>query len=272
MSTTFVTIGSFTTNRLTAQPFGYEGDARDGLTAPSYRISGLLTASEWQDLVSVYETWRDLRIQDTDSLYEVYNPTGPGSTPDPGSTVLLSLGKSNPTAAPINGLSVSEVGCYFTEPPSGEQAGNYINATVTLVDAVKALEVLLYQEQKNQERSDATEPDLGLETFDTVEIQLIEDAATRQDSPTASLTAGGTTLLTGALKAHEVRRIRGFITPDSNGTYSDLLDWYDTTIETKPSAGDWFPIEPPSATVERRIIGGLVSVRYTVSLTLLKVL
>ena len=41
-----LTIGAFSTNALTAQPFGYEGDARQGLTARKWTISGLVTKAQ----------------------------------------------------------------------------------------------------------------------------------------------------------------------------------------------------------------------------------
>ena len=95
-----ITIGSFTCNALTAQPFGYEGDARSGLTARTFRVSGLLTSSQWQALISEYNTWRNLRIQDDDTL----------KSATVGTTIALSI-------ASINGLSVSALPCWFAEPP-----------------------------------------------------------------------------------------------------------------------------------------------------------
>lgn len=134
-----VTIGSFTTSRLTAQPFGYEGEARFGRTARTFRISGLLTPTEWQTLVSEYNAWRSTRIQDPDTLV----------SKTVGTTITFSTGVS------INNLSVTNLACWFAEAPQGEQAGKYVSATVVMVDAAQALAVLLRnQETENEETVD----------------------------------------------------------------------------------------------------------------------
>lgn len=130
-----ITIGSFTTSRLTAQPFGYEGEARFGRTARTFRISGLLTPTEWQTLVSEYNAWRSTRIQDPDTLVSKVV----------GTTIAFSTGIS------INNLSVSNLACWFAQAPEGEQAGRYISATVILVDAAQALAVLLREQEADTE-------------------------------------------------------------------------------------------------------------------------
>lgn len=247
-----ITIGSFNCNALTAQPFGYEGDARTGLTARTFRIGGLLTASQWQALVSEYNTWRNQRITDADTLSS-------GTT---GSTVNLSI-----TSA--NGLSVSNVNCWFTEAPSGEQAGTYISASATLVDATQALAVLLREQEKQRQGTEATVPSLGTVTLGSCTVTLTKPMETRQDGPNVALTATGTSYVTGALTAHKVRQIEGYI---SSGTYADLLSWYDSTIAAVPAAGSWFPISAPTASAEVIISGGVKSTRYTVQLTALQIL
>lgn len=247
-----VTIGSFSTNRLTAQPFGYEGEARTGLTARTFRISGLLTPAEWQTLVSEYNSWRSTRIQDADTLYS-------GVV---GTTIAL-------TITTTNNLSVSSLACWFAEPPSGEQAGVYVSATVTLVDAAQALAVLLRQKEKERQSSEALTPNLGTVTLGSAVVTLTKPMETRQDGPNVALTATGVSYVTGPLAAHKVRQIEGYI---SSGTYSDLLSWYDTTIASVPAATSWFPISPPTATAEVIISGGAKSTRYNVSLTALQII
>lgn len=247
-----VTIGSFSTNRLTAQPFGYEGEARTGLTARTFRISGLLTPAEWQTLVSEYNSWRSTRIQDADTVLS-------GVV---GTTIAL-------TITTTNNLSVSSLACWFAEPPSGEQAGVYVSATVTLVDAAQALAVLLRQKEKERQSSEALTPNLGTVTLGSAVVTLTKPMETRQDGPSVALTATGVSYVTGPLAAHKVRQIEGYI---SSGTYSDLLSWYDTTIAAVPAATSWFPISPPTATAEVIISGGAKSTRYNVSLTALQIL
>lgn len=163
-----ITIGSFSTNALTAQPFGYEGDARTGLTARTFRINGLLTSSQWQALVSEYNSWRNTRLTDADTL----------SSASVGTTVSLSITSSN-------GLSVSSLACWFAEPPSGEQAGAYISASATLVDAAQALAVLLRSKEKERQGSEALVPSLGTVALtwpsdNTVTIVLTKPLETRQ--------------------------------------------------------------------------------------------
>ena len=252
-----ITIGSFSCNALTAQPFGYEGDARSGLTARQFRVSGLITPAQWQALVSEYNTWRNLRISDEDTL----------SSGTVGTTVNL-------TVSSVNGLSVTNLNCWFTEPPSGDQAGSFISATATLVDASQALAVLLREQEKQRQGSEALVPSLGTVTLTRVSgtspvITLTKPMATRQDGPNVALTAAGTSYVTGALAAHKVRQIEGHI---STGSFDDVLSWYDETIAAIPSAGTWFPISPPSASAEVIVSGGVKSTRWSVSLTALQII
>lgn len=252
-----ITIGSFSCNALTAQPFGYEGDARDGFTARNFRVSGLLTATQWQALLTEYNTWRNLRIQDQDTLAS-------GTT---GTTVNL-------TITSTNGLSVTNLNCWFTDPPSGEQAGAYVSASFTLVEAAQALAVLLRQQEKQRQNREANNAALGTVTLTRATgtspvVTLTKPMLTRQDGPQVALTATGNSYVTGPLAAHKVRQIEGYLT---TGTFDDLLAWYDETIAAVPAASSWFPISAPTATAEVIISGGVKSTRYTVQLTALQIL
>lgn len=246
---TIVTIGTFTTSRLTAQPFGYEGDARAGLTARRFTISGLLTPAEWVSLVGVYNTWRDLRIADADTF----------KSAAVGSTVSLTL-------ASINGLTVTSLACWFADPPTGEQVGAYIQATAVLVDANQALAVALREREKELDRD---LPSLGTVVMGSCTVTLTQPMLTRRDGPQVALTAGGVSYITGALVAHKIRQIQGFI---SSGTYDNLLSWYDTTIASIPAAGTWFPVAEPTATTEIIVSGGVKSTRYNVTVTALEII
>lgn len=247
--TATVTIGTFTTSRLTAQPFGYEGTARSGLTARTFRIAGLLTAAEWATLIGVYNTWRDTRITDADTLQS-------GVV---GTTVSLTL-------ASINGLSVSSLACWFADPPSGDQVGAYVQATVTMVDANQALAVVLREREKQK---DADKPNLGTVTLGSAVVTLTKPMETRRDGPSVALTAAGTSYITGPLKAHKIRQIEGWI---SSGTYENLLTWWDTAIGSVPAVGSWFPVSEPNVSVEIDVSGGVKTTRYNVSLTALQIL
>ena len=251
-----ITIGAFTCQTLTAQPFGYEGDARTGLTARTFQISGLLTPTQWQSLVSVYNTWRDTRITDADTL----------SSGVVGTTVALTIN--------ANGLSVTALACWFAEAPNGEQAGAYINASLTLVDSAQALAVLLREEEKARQSTEALIPSLGTITFTRASgvspiVTLTAPMDTRQDGPTVALTATGTSYVTGPLVAHKIRNVEGFI---STGSFDNLLSWYDETVAAIPAATSYFPITAPSATAEVIITGGVKATRYSVTLTVLQIL
>ena len=251
-----ITIGAFTCQTLTAQPFGYEGDARTGLTARTFQISGLLTPTQWQSLVSVYNTWRDTRITDADTL----------SSGAVGTTVALTIN--------ANGLSVTALACWFAEAPTGEQAGAYINTSLTLVDSAQALAVLLREEEKSRQSTEALIPSLGTITFTRASgvspiVTLTAPMDTRQDGPTVALTATGTSYVTGPLVAHKIRNVEGFI---STGSFDNLLSWYDETVAAIPAATSYFPITAPSATAEVIITGGVKATRYSVTLTVLQIL
>ena len=253
-----ITIGSFSTNALTAQPFGYEGEARTGLTSRTFRVAGLLTPAQWQALVTEYNTWRNTRITDADTL----------SSGTVGTTVSLTI-----TSA--NGLSVTSLACWFTEPPTGEQTGAYISASCLLVDAAQALAVLLRTAEKSRQNQEATTtPNLGTITFTRATgtspvVTLTTPANTRQDGPTVALTSTGKSLVTGPLVAHKVRQVEGYLT---TGTIDDLLAWYDETIAAVPASSSWFPTTAPTSTAEVIISGGAKSTRYKVSITAVQII
>lgn len=252
-----VTIGSFSTNNLTVQPFAYEGEARTGLTARTFRLNGLLTSAQWQALVSEYNSWRNTRITDADTLSS-------GTT---GTTVSLTITSSN-------GLSVSGLACWFSDPPAGEQAGAYISASVSLVDAAQALAVLLREQEKSRQGAESSVPSLGTVTLTRASgtspvVTLIKPMLTRQDGPAVALTATGTSYVSGPLAAHKLRQIEGYLT---TGTFDDVLAWYDETIAAVPAATSWFPISAPTASAEVIISSGAKATRYTVQLSALQII
>jgi hypothetical protein len=248
-----ISIGStFSASSLTAQPFGYEGDTRNGLTARSFRMSGLLTPTQWQALLTEYNNWRATRLTDADTL----------SSATVGTTISLTISSSN-------GVSVTGLACWFSDPPSGEQVGTYINASCTLVDAAQALAVLLRGEEKSRQKGEALLPSLGTVTLGSATVTLTRPMETRQDGPAVALTATGVSYVTGAMVAHKVRQIEGFIT---TGAPSDVLSWYDTAISAAPASSSWFPTSAPSFTAEGIITGGAKVTRYSVSLTALQII
>lgn len=247
-----ITIGTFSARSLLAQPFTYEGDARFGLTTRAFRVSGLLTPTKWQALVTEYNNWRTTRITDPDTLLSA----------SIGTTVSLTI-----TAA--NGLSISSLPCWFADPPAGEQAGAYVSATAVLIDAAQALQVLLREQEKQRQRGEALIPNLGTLTLGNATVTLTAPMDTRRDGPQVQMTATGTSLISGPFTAHKVRQVQGYI---SSGTYADLLAWYDSAVASRPGTGVWFPVAPPQSTAEVIVSSGVKATRYNVALSLLQVL
>jgi hypothetical protein len=246
-----ITLGSFTFNTLTAQPFGYaETDTQAGLTARRWRISGLCTPEQWQDLLDVYDEWQSDRKEDEDSIKSRV------------------IGTTVPLTAYANGITWTSVACWFLSAPSGEQAGPYISVDAEVVDAIQALEVLLYQEEKNKQRSDALLPDLGTVTVGTTVLTLLKPMETYDNIPQVALTAAGSHYISGPLTASRIRDIEG--TTDTPG-WEALLAWFEEIVQTTPSLGTYYPVSPPTATAEALLDQGVKSTRYTVSLRLLEI-
>ena len=246
-----VSIGAFTCSTLLAQPFGYEVTAvQDGLTARRWLVSGLLTTAQWSSLLSVYNTWRDARLLDADTL----------SSATVGTTVSLT--------ASANGLSWSGIGCWFTSAPTGEQAGVYISASCELVDATQALAVLLRETEKQRQRSEALTPSLGTVALGTATLTLLAPMETYQDTPQLQLTAAGGHYVSGPLTATRVRRIQGTTT---SAGWTNVRSWYETSVAAVPALGAWYPISAPSATAEVIINAGVKETRYTVTVDVAEV-
>lgn len=241
-----ITIGTFTFNSLTAQPFGYEGDARQGLTARKWAISGLVTKAQWATLISVYDTWRDGRIADADTL----------SSGSVGTTVSF-------TGTGF-GQSWTGVACWFTSPPSATPAGVYLDASVELVDANQALAVLLREQEKQRQSTEALVPTFSTITLGTVTVTPIQPPDFFQDTPQPQISAGGRHYLTGPVGSTQARRVVAYV----NATdYATLRTWFATQTAAIPAVNTWHPIEFPESTAEVIISGGVKVVRYTVSIT-----
>lgn len=248
---TGVTIGSAAFATLTAQPFGYEEtNTRAGLSARRWLINGLLTPSEWLDLIDEYDTWRDTRINDEPTETSRVVGTTVGFTGrGPGDQVW------------------ENVPCWFIAAPSAEQIGAFLSVSVELVDAEQALEVLLAEQQVEQEEEDL--PDLGTITIGSTVLTLTKPIDSYGAGPAVELTATGVNYITGPLVVQKVQDIEG--TTDLEG-WNDIRDWYEAQIIAVPLSGSWFPITPPSATAENKVIDGVVTVQYTVSLQLQQVI
>ena len=242
-----LTIGAFSTNALTAQPFGYEGDSRQGLTARKWQISGLVTKAQWASLITVYDTWRDLRITDSDTLLS-------GTV---GNTVSF-------TGTGF-GQTWTAIACWFTAPPSGTQSGAYIDANCELVDANQALAVLLREQEKSRQASEALIPSFSTVTLGTVTVTPLEPPDGYTDTPQPQLSAGGRHYFSGPLGATATRRVRAHV---SSSDYTTLRSWFETQTATTPASGVWYPVNFPTPSAEVIITGGAKSTRYTVEIEL----
>lgn len=241
-----VTIDDNEFTSLTAQPYGYaETDTSAGLTAQRVTLTGLLTPEEWVALTEAYDDWRDDRIEDPDSL----------AADDIGTTIDVSFS--------ANGLSWSDVECWFTRAPEAEQVGAYLSVTCEVVDAEQALEVLKRQREK-QEQAAEDRPDLGTFTLGEATITLLRPPETYQDNPEISLTTTGRSYIQGPLAATKVYAIEGTC---SATDWDDVLDWYEEAVADRPAPGDYFPVTPPSATAANKIVDGVKVVEYTVSIS-----
>lgn len=240
-----LTIGTwvYSGNRYTVQPYGYDQtDVRRGLTARKWLLQAFMTASEWQGLLTEYNTWRDTRITDPDSV-----TSG-------------SVGTTVDVTAAANGVTWAAVPCWFLSAPSGEQVGTYVQASVELVDAAQALQVLQHEKTLS-----GAKYHFGTWTLGTTTIQLTKPPETYQDIPQLSLTAGGSSYITGPMTATRVRELEG--DTDAAG-WAAIQGWYETTIQTTPAAGAWYPVSAPSASAEAQIVAGARTDVYTVSIAL----
>lgn len=243
-----VTIGSATFSTLTAQPFGYEEtDTRFGLTAQKWLLQGLLSPAEWLDLLDEYNDWRDARITDA--------PTEESGVV--GTTIVFS--GDGP-----GGQSWTNVACWFISAPQAEQVGHYLSASVELVDAAQALEVILKQKELQEETSDDL-PDLGTVVVGTTTLKLVKPMESYGQGPALELTAAGRHYVTGPLVVYRIRDIEG--TTNAAG-WAGVLSWYESQIIAIPSVGTWFPISIPTASAENKIVDGVKTVEYTVSIQL----
>lgn len=242
-----ITIGTADFPTLTAQPFGYEEtNTRAGQTARKWLITGLLKPSEWLSLLSVYDTWRNTRINE--------QPTETSGVV--GTTIAF-------TGDGPGGQSWTSVACWFISAPEASQSGAYLSASVELIDANQALAVLLKVEE--QSAADEDLPNLGTITLGTTVLTLLKPVDAYATSPTMELTAGGAHYIQGALVPYNIKDVEG--TTNLAG-WNAIRAWYETQIAAVPLSGSYFPITAPSATAENKVVSGVKIVQYTVSIQL----
>lgn len=245
-----VTVGGFSATYLEAServPYGYEGEARYGMTARRWTITAVLTTAQETSLLGVYDTWRNTRITDQDTA----------KSKVVGTTISFSI--TGVVGQPVTGLA-----CWFATAPSSTPAGPWRLVSWEMVDAAQALAVLL-KEQENATTRD--EPDLGTLTLGSAVITLTAPMETYQDAPQVAMLATGNHYLTGPPGFTEARNVQGWCTAAGWGY---LQTWYESTVEASVSAGTWFPTSAPTASAEVLVTAGVKSTRYNVSLNLVR--
>lgn len=247
-----ISIGAASFSSLTAQPFGYdESDTKQGQTARKWQVTGLLKPSEWLSLLSVYDTWRNARINDLPSV----------TSGVVGTTI-------NFSGTGAGGQTWSNVACWFSSAPEAEQSGYYLSVAVELVDANQSLQVLLKQEE-NAGTTTEDELDLGYYTINGVSLKLLKPIESYVGGPSLELTAAGVSYVSGPLVVQALRDIEG--TTDAAG-WALIRAWYEAQITTTPAVNTWFPVTFPEVSVANKIVSGVNVLQYTVSIQLAKVL
>ena len=239
-------IGDFTYNRgfFTVQPFGFkEDDTTLGLTAEKVTITALMDETEWQSLLYCFQTWRTARL--SDDVEDIQTKVG--------STVKVSM--------VANGIEWDEVECYFFVAPQGIQLGVYVEATVELVNAAQQVEIA----QKQEDIKD------GVDYFGTFNLwgttlKLRQPPETYQDMPSLSLSAGGVSYTNGPRTPTQVMALVG--DTDKSG-WDAIYGRCDDEAKATPNY-EWFPVSAPTASAEKRIVGGVRSDLYTVSINVAK--
>ena len=249
-----VTVGASTFSELyiTSQPIGFSGsNVYLGRTSAEWTIKGLMSASDYLDLISEYDEWRSARINDEDpSISGVVGTTIFFSGDGPGG---YSWGTQ----------------CWFNTAPSAEHVGKWLSVSFSLTDAAQALEVILKEKEAEQTQSQELIPDLGTTTIGSTVLTLRKPEYTFGQGPEVQFTASGYHYISGPLVASVVRDIEG--ETDLTG-WNNIRSWYTAQIPTTPTSGDYFPTSAPTATAERRLVDGVPTDVYIVSIQLIQIL
>lgn len=249
-----ITVGTLTFSRYQAFPVSWETlDVPQGLAARAWQLDVLLTAAEGLQLSQIFDTWRASRITEPDAL----------EADSVGTTVALT--------GTIGGYSWSNVGCWFTSPPSfGAGNSMWQQASFTLVDAAQMLAALRRQQELEDaaESSDESEIDYGTLVVGGVTLTLLQPADGYTDGPTATATATGTDLIEGSLYAWRIQSVRGWT---NQAGWDTIFAWYPTAIAVLPASGTWFPVTPPSLDRDIVSIDGVETERWIVSIDLRRI-
>jgi hypothetical protein len=239
-----ITVGSLTLKQLQELPFTHSGDSLTGQTARRWPVKAVVTPSEWLTLDGIYNTWRTSRLADPDTM------------------VSLSVGSTVNTSGSLYGMSWSNVGAWFSAPPVPTATGAMISVAFELVDATQQLAAMLRGQALSTEVQD-NESTYGTYTLGTVTLNLTASLEAYEDGPTAELAATGTHVIKGALAASRLRKVQGWT--HTSGAGATVRSWYESQVATKPAAGAWWPISPPTTEQKPVIVSGARVTRHLIS-------
>ena len=237
MSVTLTFAGqSLELKRLQAQPFGYQGNSLEGLTYRAWEVTGLADSAEWLTLLSIYESWR----------VERFNETSTRVSREIGTTVSFS-GSSF-------GVDWDKVKCWFAEPPSLDGDGySFLQVGFQLIDAQGYLDVQSREEEQEGEESTDAIADNGTWTVTgpagSTELTLTKNPDAYAAGPDLSRTAVGAVIVQGPLNAIRSKEIEGYT--DEAG-WGAVRSWYEEITSRLPITGEWYPADPP--TMERSMV------------------
>jgi hypothetical protein len=238
-----VTVGGLSFGNLVAQPLEYDGEARYGRTATAWRLQGLLNQTQWSLLNQTYKAWRDSRINDEDSR----------TSNSVGTTVLFSG-----TAA---GITWTSIPCWFSEAPSGESKGTWVQCDFTLINAAEALQALQAAEAQ-------TAYTFGTFSYGAT-LKLRRPVETFAFVPQIQQTVSGKHYISGPNQLTTAYTVEG--ETDATG-WGQVLSRYASDVSGTPVNGQYFPTSPPSAVAEAKIVNGVRTDTYVVSLELIQVI
>jgi hypothetical protein len=245
-----ITVGSLTISALQQIPFAHSGDAVSGRTVRRWPVQAILTPADWLTLDGIYGTWRALRLAEPDTM------------------ISLAVGSTVACSGTLYGMTWTNVGAWFSEPPVPTAIGAMVGVSFELVDAAQQLAVML-KELEVGTLVDDVEQAAGTYTLGTVTLNLTAQPEGHEDGPTMELAGTGTHVIRGPLLATKVRRIEGWT--QTAGADATIRTWYETTIATLPAVGSWFPVSPPVIDQVPVIVAGARVTRYLVSVELRQV-
>lgn len=243
-----LSVGSLTINRFQELPFAHSGDSMHGQTARRWPVKALLTPAEWLTLDGIYTTWRAARLTDPDTM------------------VSLAVGTTVNTSGSIWGMSWSNVAAWFSAPPVPSAAGDWVSVAFELVDAAQQLAVMLRGQAISTEVQDNESSSYGTYALGTVTLNLTSPLESYDDGPTVERAATGTHVIKGPLSASRVRKVNGWT--HTTGAGATVRSWYESQIATKPTAGTWWPVSPPTTEQKPVIVAGARVTRHLIGIDL----